>query len=142
MIKLKLNDIAVRRELSRFQRIADNLSPILNQIGVSLQSSHGLRWEQQKTPNGEQWKPLSPRYKQWKAKNYPSVANKILILHGNLRKLKLRTTNDSVFLGADKIYAKTHQYGDSSRNIPKREFLGFSSQDEKDILKAVKKYFV
>lgn len=35
--------------------------------------------------------------------------------------------------GSDLIYAATHQFGDSERNIPQREYLGITPENEADL---------
>ena len=49
-------------------------------------------------------------------------------------------TKSSASVGSQLIYAATHQFGDSSRGIPARSFLGVSIQDEREIVTAAEDY--
>lgn len=140
-ITIDVANNAVLSELDRLAMQSSNLQPLLTKIGSGLRTSHALRWDKQESPKGKKWKALSPKYQRWKSKYHPQVANKILVLFGRLKNLKMNIDNDSVIISSDTEYAKAHQYGVPSRNLPKREFLGFSDTDLKFINEEVRKYF-
>jgi phage virion morphogenesis protein len=140
-ITIKVDDRAVQSELQRLQNLADRQSQLLINIGSGIRRSHALRWDKQESPDGKQWQPLSPKYKRWKQKYHPNVANKILVLYGYLKNLAMYSNDSSVTISSNRPYSRTHQYGNSSKNIPKREFLGFSKEDVIFITQEITKYF-
>lgn len=71
----------------------------------------------------------------WADNNRP---NNILLDTGALRgSIKFEASLDDVEIGTDLIYGATHQFGDPSRNIKERPYLGLSSDDERDILEEI-----
>jgi phage gpG-like protein len=60
------------------------------------------------------------------------------------RELRDSITNDwnstSAWVGTNNKYARTHQLGDDSRNIPARPFLELNNEDRDEILRDVSKY--
>jgi len=68
--------------------------------------------------------------------------NNILLDTGALRgSIKFELDSDfEVEIGTDIIYGATHQFGDPSRNIKQREFLGVSTQDERDIVEEIDRF--
>lgn len=133
MIHIQLNADQALRGL---HRTAENLQQgrkLYGILGEALRAIHKERFEkEQKSPEGEKWKPLSPQYQANKRKN----ANKILIRDGNLKNLLRYQTNDKgVVFGSDRKYARLHQYGSNKTSgrgsgIPARPWLGVSKKNE------------
>lgn len=86
---------------------------------------------------GETWTPLNPAYAAWKAKKYGEKP--ILQREGYLiDSLTTPTSQWAVFhsgpsfaeYGTRIVYAATHEYGDPSRSIPKRQVIPVPSKAE------------
>ena len=122
---------AIDRLISR----AQNLRPVYSDIAEYLLLSHDERWDKQESSDGKPWKPLSDSYKNSKRKKKSRGSDKILVLDTFLKSgLSYNASHKGLEFGTDKVYGATHQFGDSSRNIPARPFLGISQKDEVEIL--------
>lgn len=116
------------RELAR-----GDTSELMEAIGEVLVSSTVQRFRQQAGPDGEPWKPLKRPRKRG--------GSKILIDRGILRSfIQALTTEDTVEVGTNLIYAATHQFGDARRGIPARPFLGITDEDQAEIRDLVTAY--
>lgn len=49
-------------------------------------------------------------------------------------------TKSSTTVGSQLLYAAAHQFGDLSRGIPARSFLGVSIEDERDVVEAAEDF--
>lgn len=136
-IDIVVDDKEVNEYLQKLQEKMGDLKVPLADIGEYLLLSHEERWDKQVSPDGEAWLPLSAGYLARKPQN----KDKILVLYGHLRQLQYQATSNSLTLGTDKVYAATQQFGDPSRNIPARPFLGISQGDEENIIGILKQYF-
>lgn len=117
--------------LRRLAVAGGDMEPAFRDIGEALLNSHQERFERQESPDGDRWEPLSDRYLARKKKN----RDKILILEGDLRDLlRYQASQDALELGTDRIYGASHQFGDDSRGIPARPFLGLSDDDQQIVL--------
>ena len=106
---------------------------VWDSIGEQLKIQTEKRYEAEVDPDGNAWTPLSEKYQKRKAKkaNY----QKLLQYSGNLLDTLAYQTDDyGVKFGSNKIYARTHQYGDADRGIPKRAFLGINEENKKAIV--------
>ena len=130
-IDYQYQDRHVLDALDRLIQAGNDLQPVFADIGEYLLLAHDERWARQEDPDGSPWAPLSPRYAARKKKN-PDL---ILVLDGFLRDtLAYNATASGLEFGSNRIYAATHQFGDDSRNIPARPWLGISADDETEIL--------
>ena len=119
----------VNRLFARLRR-AGALAPTLRTIGEHMLDTTRARFDTQTTPDGAPWAPLDPRTARRKKKN----ADKILTEEGELRgSLAYRVGSDELLVGSPEKYAATHQFGDASRNIAARPFLGLSADDRAEI---------
>ena len=119
----------VNRLFARLRR-AGALAPALRNIGEHLLNTTRARFDTQAAPDGTPWAPLDQRTIRRKKKN----ADKILTEEGELRgSLAYRAGSDELLVGSPEKYAATHQFGDASRNIPARPFLGLSAADRAEI---------
>ena len=76
----------------------------------------------------ENWKPLEASTKRAKS---AGTKGKILFQNGTLVKsIKNKISNNKIFVGTNTVYARTHNEGDMSRNIRKREFLFLGKSEE------------
>jgi phage virion morphogenesis protein len=113
---------------------AQNLKPVYADIGEMLLLSHQERWDKQQAPDGTPWEPLSAKYLASKRKRESKGSKKILVLDSMLRDLHYQSSHSGLQFGTDKVYGATHQFGDATRNIPARPFLGISGEDKMAIL--------
>lgn len=137
--------------MEAFQKKLGQLTHRLAQPRVAMAEVAGYleeitreNFNQQRSPDGHAWAPLSPRYaKRKKALGVPIQK----ILHGET--LNLRDHMHTAFsdteasistAGETKKYAATHQFGDSRRQIAARPFLGLSNADKDEILEIISQY--
>ena len=126
-----IGDREVSRAFERLVRAGKNTQTLSADIGEYLLSSHEQRFIDQESPDGEPWEPLSEAYIKRKRKN----RDKVLIRDADLKDtLSYNAQPESLEFGTNRIYGATHQFGDDSRNIPARPFIGISGDDETEIL--------
>lgn len=105
---------------------------ILESIGVEIITQTEERFEFQADVSGKSWQDISQKTKEYYSKK--GIGGSILSRTRQLRDtLESQVNGSEVLAGATKIYAATHNFGDESRNIPQREYLGLSSDNFKDI---------
>lgn len=130
-IHVTAHDEALRAALAKLNRAVLDLRPAFRDIGEQLLIIHRDRFRAQRSPDGTPWAPLSPAYRARKAKN----KDLILVLRGHLRDtLRYQVSATALAFGTDRIYGATHQFGDPSRHIPARPFLGLSAADRTTVL--------
>lgn len=128
-----------------FALIADNTSKIKNHLQAAA-NTIGFRdivghFDDEMSPDGK-WEPRSQKTNEAYDKRggaYRS-SNKLLQLTGELRKSIIPGTGQSKIIGQGSVkmfagtdYSRTHDEGDSSRNIPQREFMWISADGLQDI---------
>jgi phage virion morphogenesis protein len=124
---------------NRLIKNIDDTSPALRDIGEYLTESTQQRFEDMETPDGEKWEELAPGTIINKQKTGQS--DKILRGYGPLSDLlSYQLGNDQLQFGSNMEYAASMHFGRDSGNIPAREFLGFSEQDEDEILAIFHQY--
>ncbi len=137
-IDIEYSDKKMLQALNRLAEAGSELKPAFAEIGEALLNSHRARWKKEESAEGERWAPLSVQYQKSKSKN----ADKLLIFEQFLHDtLAYHAADSSVELGTNIIYGATHQFGDDSRNIPARSFLGVSAEDEEMILNTLHDHF-
>lgn len=130
LINIDYDDAAVKQSLKKLLDKLGNLTPVFQDIGESLLISHRERFDRAISPDGIPWAELSPDYQKRKRRN----RDKILVLDGWLRQLHYTANDTELDLGTDRIYGATHQFGDASRNIPARPFLGLDEAERATVL--------
>jgi len=130
LIRIDYDDAAVRQSLKKLLDKLGNLKPVFQDIGESLLISHRERFDRAISPDGIPWAELSPDYQKRKRRN----RDKILVLDGWLRQLHYTASDAELDLGTDRLYGATHQFGDASRNIPARPFLGLDEAERATVL--------
>lgn len=150
-IEIKDNSPQVLDALQQLLRKTGNLEPAFRDIGEYLLRSHDVRWRAAIDPDGNPWAPLSAATLAKKRKN----ADKILVESGRLmNSLDYVASPDSLLFGTNSIYGAIHQFGaeqgafgTTSRgapipwgDIPAREFIGISGEDEREILDIIHDY--
>jgi phage virion morphogenesis protein len=136
-IDIRENSAEVGDALDRLAVRVRNLKPVFKDIGEYLMLSEDQRFSEQKSPEGDPWAPLNPKYAARKKRN----KSKILILDDVLAgTMRYQATAESLLFGTDRIYGATHQFGDDDRGIPDRPFLGISPADETEILNIIRRH--
>lgn len=132
-------NIEVAQYLAALESQVDDMAPVYRDIGEYLLPATQDRFLDQESPEGEAWAPLKPEYKLRKKKN----ADRILVLEGYMRDLlSYQATSDKLELGSGLIQAATHQFGDRSRGIPDRPYLGVSEDDRQQILQILHQHLL
>lgn len=132
-IQIDHDDADVQAALKKLLAKLGNLEPFFRDMGESLLISHRARFDRAVSPEGVPWPDLDPDYKQHKKKN----RDKILVLDGWLRQLNYAASGTELRIGTDRVYGATHQFGDPSRHIPARPFLGLDDAERKELLDAL-----
>ena len=105
---------------------------LLHSIGVEIESQIEERFENQTDSSGSRWADISAKTREYYSKK--GIGGSLLSRTRQLRDtIESQVESDSLIVGATKIYAATHNYGDSRRNIPKREFIGLSAENISEI---------
>lgn len=121
--------------LARLIERGKDLTTPLNNIGSALADSHRNRFDAQISPDGLPWTPLSETYANSERKKMSSYPAEILILTSTMRDtLHWQVEDNDLLFGSNEDWAATHQFGDDTRNIPARPFLGFSEADKTNVL--------
>ncbi|WP_018169099.1 phage virion morphogenesis protein [Thioalkalivibrio sp. ALMg9] len=136
-VRYEIRDDRVRRALEALGRRAARMDAPLRAIGEDLQLSHRDRFDQQISPEGHPWAPLSPEYQERKARR----ADEVLVLNTYLRDtLRYDVAAGRLEFGTDRVYGATHQFGDDARGIPARPWLGLSDADEQSAVRTLLDY--
>lgn len=133
LIEIDYDDADVWAALKKLLAKLGSLEPVFRDIGESLLISHRERFDRAVSPDGVPWPDLSPAYQQRKRRN----RDKILVLDGWLRQLNYAASGTELRIGTDRVYGATHQFGDPSRNIPARPFLGLDDAERNELLDAL-----
>ena len=132
-IKLDVQQLGeLNTELARLLQL--DLNDLLERLAFAGEVQTRQRLSQQKeSPAGEPWPAWSADYA---AKRHSGHA--LLENEGDLiDSLESGTEGDTAFWGSDVIYAATHPYGDKSRNIPKRAYLGISPTNKREMAELI-----
>lgn len=105
-----------------FKRLDDrmaDLTPVMNSIGVDLETRISNRFETRKAPGGSAWAPWAESTKA----SYPANAhNRLLDRYGAmLRSLSSRATKTSITVGFGQHYLAYHEHG--TKHMPRRGVL-------------------
>ena len=139
-ITVDVDDRQIRRALERLRDAGGDVREAAMEIGETLLDGHEIRFDEQVDPDGQPWEPLSQKTVAWKARK-GQHPDKILKFSGDLSDLlRYQASSSGVEFGTDRDYGATHQYGDESRNIPERPFLGIDSSDQRIILEILEKH--
>lgn len=141
--------LAIERKLAGLVKAFGDLEPLMQGFGLYLESATIDRFENERGPDGQRWKP-SLRARQ--------QGGKTLTDSSQLRSsITSQAGPDSVEVGTNKIYGGIHQFGGTIRpkngeyltfrlpgglgvrrvksvTMPARPFLGLSSEDENELL--------
>lgn len=129
-------DRALRLYKDAQERMKD-LSPPLKKARNLMLASIEDNFLAQGRPRG--WTPVKSAYLERKLRDRYNFFT--LIRTGDLRKsVTASVRGNKLAIGTSIVYGATHQFGDPSRNIPKRPYLVFQKQDLDDIQRLVIAY--
>lgn len=141
----------VKRRLDRLSHI--DTTDLLESVGAVVESQIRRRIKhEKKSPDGEAWEELSPRYERRKSK---ISSGGLLELHGGLLdSIQFEVRGDTLIEGSNLIYSWTHQVGDKREapswsgagrsggkmassthtvEIPARPYLGLSDENRDEV---------
>ena len=142
MIKFKVRDKAVRDLLRKMAQKGVNLRPAMTEIKGVMVDAVEDNFEAEGRPR--RWKGLKAETKEARAKrgHWPGK----ILQGGSAGGLKSSITGKAdgkrAIVGTNKVYGATHQYGDASRGIPKREFLFLGRDDIEEIEEILLDHFM
>lgn len=137
MLSLKFNANQSRNYLNELIKKVQNLTPALHEIGQLMVASTDENFQNEQNIYGVKWKQNTPATLHYKASR--GFIMKVLQRRGMLRSsIQYRIEGDKVSVGTNLPYGAFHQYG--TNRLPKREFLGVSRQDQKEIIAILEDY--
>lgn len=124
MLTITVDDKAFRDSLAQLYRGMGNLTPVMQDIGMALESRISGRFESRTDPNGNAWAPWA----QSTVDSYPEDGNRRLLdRYGDmLASLNHQANATSVRVGFGQPYAAFHEWG--TERMPRRGLL-FSDPD-------------
>lgn len=119
MIDISTDDRAFRESLTRLYRRMGNLAPVMQSIGMELESRISGRFESRTDPNGQAWAPWA----QSTVDSYPEDGNRRLLdRYGDmLASLSHQADATSVRVGFGQTHAAFHEWG--TQHMPRRGLL-------------------
>ena len=109
----------------------------MHEIGDLMLASTDENFEKERNIYKIKWKPNTPGTLRYKAKH--GFIMKVLQRRGLLRNsIQYQIVGNNVSVGTNIPYGQYHQFG--TRKLPKREFLGVSRDDQKEIISILKEY--
>ena len=119
MLTIQTDDRAFRESFTALYRRMSNLTPVMQSIGMELESRVSGRFETRTDPSGQAWAPWAPAT----LRSYPEDGNrKLLDRYGDmLLSLIHQATKDSVRIGFGKVYQTYHEHG--TNTMPRRGLL-------------------
>lgn len=128
--------------INRLLYAGQNLNPVMNAIGMELETKTSNRFEMQIDPTGAPWAP----WKESTVKTYPKDGNrKKLDRYGDLlSSLTYQADDHSVRIGFGNPYARFHEEG--TNNMVRRGLLtdghgNLGADDERSILDILNAHF-
>jgi phage virion morphogenesis protein len=106
-----------------------DLSPALREAGIYQEGSTKRNFARQSTPDGRRWVDLKPAT--WLRKKSGTILRETSVGVNSISHFPLNA--DTWAVGTNSVYMRAHQFGLPSRNLPQREFLGFSKEDIEQI---------
>ena len=118
---------ALNAQLARLSAL--DLGGLTADLALQGESQTRRRISEEKAgPDGDAWPEWSDRYA---ATRHGGHA--LLESEGHLiASLESGADADTAWWGSDMVYAATHQFGDASRGIPARPYLGVSPQNKRE----------
>ncbi len=142
MFKTEIHSQPVEDLLNRLIRQGQNMSPVMEAIGMELEGRVSNRFETKTDPNGATWAPWKPST----VKSYPKDGHrKLMDRYGDmLASLTHQSDRDSAVIGFGQPYAEYHETG--TKNMVARRLLtngggSIGRGDEQAVLKLINAHF-
>ncbi len=131
MLEIKLDDSAFRADLATLYRRLGNLTPVMQSIGMEMESRISGRFETRTDPSGKSWAPWAEST----LESYPEDGNRQLLdRYGDmLLSLNHKADATSVRIGFGKPYAAFHEWG--TKHMPRRGLV-FADPDAGTLVKS------
>ncbi|MFE1574249.1 phage virion morphogenesis protein [Comamonas odontotermitis] len=119
MLSIDVNDSGFRSQMLQLERRLGDMTPVMESIGMALESNISRRFETRTDPSGAPWDPWKPSTKA----SYPEDGNgRLLDRYGDmLSSLNHQADSNSVRLGFGMDYATYHEWG--TEHMPRRGLL-------------------
>lgn len=119
MLSIKVDDKAFHASLTKLYKGLADLTPVMQGIGMALESKISQRFETRTDPNGKGWAPWA----QATIDSYPEDGNRRLLdRYGDmLLSLNHKADAKSVRVGFGQPYATFHEFG--TEHMPRRGLL-------------------
>ncbi|MDI5994416.1 phage virion morphogenesis protein [Pseudomonas sp. MDMC216] len=133
MIQTRVDNQRVLDALNGLMKHAQDVRPALQDMGEYFIESTKRRFATKTAPDGTRWEDNSSVTEERKGKNDPLIGESRRLSN----EIHYRATATTLEWGSSLVYAGMQQFGGLKAayphlwgNIPKREFLGMSSEDE------------
>lgn len=142
VVRIKIDVTQVKAMLGRTQAVLRDRRGLLNAIAEWMRLATRRAFEGERSPEGRRWKPLSPKYAEFKQR---AVGRRpMLRFSGALFSSRRHgVTRNTAFLELNRIYAAVHQYGHQfkgRRRIPARPYLPSIRTVEREGAKIVEEH--
>lgn len=143
-IKIKSDFSSLKKKLEKLEKM-NKSEHLTNKIGNDMKKEVALRFRREEDPDGKKWEALKgsdnnkesalrfsnngvKSNKKGKKRKMKRGGNpKILQDTGRLKNsISMKNDKTKAIVGTNVVYAKTHQFGLESKNIPARPFMGLS----------------
>ena len=119
---------------ARVERDLTQIGSTMRAIARYQEKSVKRNFELERSPEGKPWQQLEAATLKRKK------GSGILRESGDLMdSITVVVSGLKATLESRLVYSATHQYGDTSRGIPQREYMGVSQEDEKELIQIVRK---
>ena len=135
ILRTDLNATIANKALARLS--AADFDVLAYEVGSLIEDQTKRRILDEKTdPDGNAWAPWSARYAKSLTRRNRISPRSLLVGEGNpglLESIQNYTAGEVAEVGTNLIYGATHQFGDETRGIPARPYLGVSEANRAEI---------
>jgi phage virion morphogenesis protein len=123
-IRVTISSDELEQATKRLTKTLQNPRPLLRRLGETAVESVRGYFDAEKSPAGQPWKALSPRYLTWKIKR--GFSPRILRKRGKLIKgIRYALGDSSLIVGSDHPAALVHQFGATINRSGGQRTVGF-----------------
>ncbi len=145
LIEITTDMDEVQATLAEFLHRFDHTLPAMEIIGETLSASVRRNFEKGGRP--ESWEALSPVTLALKDGQGSTLVGRGGAASGLLGSIHYQAEDSAVYVGTDKIYAATHQFGRDGggwggADSPARPFLMIQNEDVPEMVEALKDYIM
>lgn len=126
-LEVRIDSAELRQLQERLDRLAGAFGDrreLLEAIGARVASQTQRRIAEERTsPDGTAWPEWSQAYARTRHGNHELLQSEGELL----RSIEHAVDGDVAEVGTNLVYAATHQFGDTGRGVPAREYLGIGA---------------